>query len=488
MGQGYSWTQPDFGHPRAVKAHCRTLSKVHNREVCYISQSEFAKLGGVRVNKELPPEKTKIPLPEGTLAVGGGLMVAGISSYAFFKVGQEALGKEDFKPIVALWFATFVLAPGFFLPLEQEMGRALAHRRALGLGGRAIVRRIVPLGIAITGIVVALLAGLSSIATKDFFEGYGLVTAALIIGFISYAPAHLARGICSGQGRFSSYGIILGADGFVRIVGCVILWQLDITNVGAYAMVVALSPLSGVLIVGLRGGLQTEEGPVAPWSEVTPNLGWLLIGSLMGAGLVNAGPIAVNILANDQQNQEVTAFGNGVLLSRIPLFLFQAVQAALLPRLARLAAQNDLDEFRNGFRRLMKVVIAVGLLGTLGSFAVGPAMLELVYDDVLNRRSLTLLAIGSALYMVALATAQAVIALNGHARVGLGWLTGMVSFVICVWLASDDLYLRVEIGLVASSLVALVIFAISLQRLLESGAIINSNSLSDALLDRPFET
>ena len=136
----------------------------------------------------------------------------------------------------------------------------------------------------------------------------------------------------------------------------------------------------------------------------------------------------------------------------------------------------------------MKVVIAVGAIGTLGSFAVGPAMLELVYDDVLNRRSLTLLAIGSALYMVALATAQAVIALNGHARVGLGWLTGMVSFVICVWLASDDLYLRVEIGLVASSLVALVIFAISLQRLLESGAIINSNSLSDALLDRPFET
>ena len=53
------------------------------------------------MNEELPPEKTKIPLPEGTLAVGGGLMVAGISSYAFFKVGQEALGKEDFKPIVA---------------------------------------------------------------------------------------------------------------------------------------------------------------------------------------------------------------------------------------------------------------------------------------------------------------------------------------------------------------------------------------------------
>jgi len=434
-----------------------------------------------------PDSSPRIPLPEGTLSVGGGLLIAGISSYAFFKVGQEALGKEDFKPIVALWFATFVLAPGFFLPLEQEMGRALAHRRALNQGGRPIVARIVPLGAAIAGIIVAVLAGVSSIATREFFEGYGLVTAALIIAFVAYAPTHLARGICSGQGRFASYGIVMGADGFVRIVGCIILWQLGITNVGAYAMLVALSPLSGVLVVWLRGDIKTTPGPVAPWSEVTPNLGWLLLGSLMGAGLVNAGPIAINILADKEQSTLVTAFGNGVLLSRVPLFLFQAVQAALLPRLARLAAQGDLDEFRFGFRRLMQVVIAVGIIGTLGSFAAGPALLRIVYDDTLDRGSLTMLALGSAVYMVALATAQAVIALNGHARVGLGWLLGMVTFVGCTWLASDDLYTRVEIGLVASSVTALLLFAYSLRELLKEGALISSDSLSDALSDRPFE-
>ncbi|MFZ9443587.1 MAG: hypothetical protein ACO276_06620 [Ilumatobacteraceae bacterium] len=137
--------------------------------------------------------KSRVPLPEGTIAVGIGLLVAGISSYAFFKVGQEALGKDDFKPIVALWFATFALAPGFFLPLEQEMGRALAHRRALSLGGTPVVRRIVPLGVAITVAVSGAVAALGPIATREFFEGYGLVTLALIIAFVSYAPAHLSR-------------------------------------------------------------------------------------------------------------------------------------------------------------------------------------------------------------------------------------------------------------------------------------------------------
>jgi hypothetical protein len=89
--------------------------------------------------------------------------------------------------------------------------------------------------------------------------------------------------------------------------------------------------------------------------------------------------------------------------------------------------------------------------------------------------------------MIALATAQAVIALNGHARVGFGWLLGMLTFVGCTWLASDELYTRVEIGLVASSMVALLVFALSLRQLLNDGATISVDSLSDALSDRPFE-
>lgn len=413
--------------------------------------------------------------------------MAGLSSYAFFKVGQEALGKDAFKPIVALWFATFVLAPGFFLPLEQEMGRALAHRRALGIGGRPIVRRVVPLGGVIAGAVIVALTALSGIATREFFEGYGLVTIGLIVAFTTYAPTHLARGICSGEGRFASYGIVMGADGFVRVVGCVVLWKLGIDEVGAYAMLIALSPLSGVLIVGLRGQLATAPGPTAPWSEVTPNLGWLLLGSLMGAGLVNAGPIAVDVLASASESEKVTHFGNGVLLSRIPLFLFQAVQAALLPRLARLAAQGDLGEFRLGFRRLMYVVIAVGTIGTLGSFAFGPPILDMMYDGGLDRRTLTMLALGSAVYMVALGTAQAVIALHGHARVGLGWLMAMAVFVVTCWLSTDDLFLRVEIALVASSLAALAYFAVSLRQLLTLGVGPDADSTLDALNERLLE-
>ena len=71
-----------------------------------------------------------------------------------------------------------------------------------------------------------------------------------------------------------------------------------------------------------------------------------------------------------------------------------------------------------------------------------------------------MLALGSACYMVALALAQAVIALKGHALVALGWVIGVVAFLLATWLSSDDLFRRVEIGLVVSSFAAMATFAL----------------------------
>ena len=74
-------------------------------------------------------------------------------------------------------------------------------------------------------------------------------------------------------------------------------------------------------------------------------------------------------------------------------------------------------------------------------------------------------------YMLALATAQAVIALQGHALVALGWTVGVIAFVLGTWLSSDNVFKRIEIGLVVSSTAALVAFALSLRHRLRVGAV-----------------
>ena len=428
-----------------------------------------------------------LPLPEGTIPVGIGLLITGAASYAFFKVGQQALGKELFKPVMALWFVAFTLVPGFFIPVEQELGRALAHRRALDQGGKPVVRRVLPLAATIVAAIVAAIVVASPWLTEHMFDGHGTVTVALVAAIIAYAVVHVCKGITSGSARFGAYGAVLSIDSAVRIAACIALWLAGVTNVGAYALTLALSPLASVAFVWARGDVRTGDGPPIELRDVTPNLTWLLVGSIMSAALVNAGPLGVDVLASASEAAKVTAFGNGVILARIPLFMFQAIQAALLPRLARLAAQGDIDEFRNGFNRLMVVVGGVAVLGVVGSFAVGPAVLDAVYGGGLDRRTLGLLALSSGLFMLAQSCARAVIALNGHRLVAIGWLTGAITFVAVTAVASRDLYLRVETGLVVSCGLAFIVLLFAMRSRIAAGAIPNAESMIDGVFDNPLE-
>jgi O-antigen/teichoic acid export membrane protein len=436
-----------------------------------------------------PAAQLRSSVPEGTIPVGISLLIAGLATYAFFKVGTVAVGGvEEFAPLASMWFAVFALAPGFFLPLEQELGRALSGRRAVGDGGQPVVRRVVGLGVWLVVAVTVGIIALSPLIATSYFDGDWFMVVALIAAFAAYAPAHMARGVCSGTGKFRDYAIVLGSDGIVRILLCVALAVVGVTAVGAYGMAVAISPLFAVAYVYQRGALRTEAGPPAEWSEVTPNLGWLLIGSVCAATLLNAGPIAANLLAPAGEDGLVTAFSYGVLLSRIPLFLFQAVQAALLPRLSQQAARGEFDEFRSGLRQLMLVVVGVGVVGTFGAFVLGPWALNTMYAVDLTGRTMAMLSLSSAVFMLALATAQAVIALKGHAFVALGWAVGVVTFVLGTWLSSDDVFQRIEIGLVVSSLAAFVVFGLALRHQLRGGVLPSSGSMLEAITDMPFET
>ena len=430
----------------------------------------------------------RLPLPEGTLSVGIGLLIGGLCSFAFFRVGKVALGSEEaFKPVTGLWFATFALAPGFFLPLEQELGRALAARRAQGLGGRPVVRRVLELGAALTLLVVVGLIAAAPWLRTEYFRGSWAMVISLVLAIVAYAPTHLARGICAGTGRFGSYGIVLGADGVMRVLICLVLAAFSVKAVGAYGLGVALAPLVGVMVVGWRRQLSTEPGPDTSWAEVTPNLGWLLLGSVMAAMLVNAAPLALSLLADKSQDAIVTRFGYGVILARVPLFLFQAIQAALLPRLSRLAARGEMLEFRRGFLRLLTIVTCVGLAGTGAAYVVGPFLVRRLYDATLTNRTLTVLALGSVFYMVALAAAQAVIALRGHSLVALGWTVGVAVFVVVTIFGGHEAFRRVELGTLTGSAAAMVSFLIALRLRLRAGATPDADSLFEAVTDLPVE-
>lgn len=427
------------------------------------------------------------PLPEGTLSVGAGLIISGICTYAFLAIVGKAIGnKEQHAALLFLWFSTFFLAPGFFLPLEQEVGRALSHRLVLGQGGRPVIRRAATLGAGLAALLVIGLLFASPILVRSYFDHSVLLFIGLLLSVVGWAIAHLTRGVLSGNRRFGRYGIVFGADGIIRVVACIALWVIGVNSAGPYGLVVGVPPFLAVGIALFRQRGLSEPGPEAPWSEVTANLGWLLMGSAAAAFLLNAGPLAAAALADADQKALVSDFGSAVIITRVPLFLFQAVQAALLPKLARLAAAGMMAEFRAGFRKLMVIVAGVAVIGTLGALAVGPPILKKMFDARLGRRDLALLALAAGLYMIAMALGQAVIALHGHAKVAISWAIGLAAFGIAL-AVHDSLLPRVEFALIAAAGASATALAVSLRLQLAGGESPDSDSMFEAAFEVPFE-
>ncbi|MSX32749.1 MAG: hypothetical protein F2782_04525, partial [Actinobacteria bacterium] len=171
--------------------------------------------------------RIKEALPEGTFAVGAGLIVAAITAYLFVIVTLNALSAKEKSGFSAFWALVFVAGVGFFLPIEQEVSRAIAARRAQGLGAGPLVKRAAGLAF---GLLVLLLVTITSvellgnhIISDEFFHGNQGLVWALELSLVGFFCMHLTRGVLSGNGRFRPYGEMMGAEGVFRLAGAIVL-------------------------------------------------------------------------------------------------------------------------------------------------------------------------------------------------------------------------------------------------------------------------
>jgi O-antigen/teichoic acid export membrane protein len=436
-------------------------------------------------------DRTKVSeaLPEGTIQVGAGLLIAGVTTYAYLTLAKAALGTDAYGPLGVLWAVIFTAGPGFFVPLEQEVSRALAARTSRGEGSGPLLRRAAALG----GVLLALLLVIGLITgpavVDHIFSGQWLLLVGLLLGLVGYFMGHLARGAVSGLGRFGPYAVYIGGEGVLRLAGCVVLSVIGVKTAGGYGVVLGLAPIVAALWAMRHERDMATPGPDAPWSELSTSLGALLAASVLAQALVNAGVVAVRLLAPHASDDKlVGTFFVGVVVARLPLFLFQAVQAALLPKLTRLATTGQVDEFKTGFKTLVAVVAGVGVLGVLGALIAGPLVVDVAFKVDLSRSDLVLLAAGSATYMLALAVSQALIALHGQNQVALSWLGSIAAFVLGVVLFSGmSLYTRIELALLGGAAVGLAAMTICVVRKVHGGAVVDTGSLISALHEMPLE-
>jgi len=431
--------------------------------------------------------RAKESVPEGTFAVGAGLLIASVTSYVFLVISLNALNQSGKAAFGAFWGLIFVAGPGFFLPLEQEIGRAVSHRRAKGIGGGPLVHKAARLGGILCIVLVVGTLALSSVISGSLFHGDELLVVALAVGLVGFYAMHMTRGTLAGNGRFGAYGELLAIEGTARLIGAVALVALGVDNAGAYGMCLALAPFVAVGIVLARQRGLLTPGPDAPYSELSNALGYLLAGSVLMQLLGYSPLLAVNLLETSADKAAAATFTTAFVMARIPILLFQAVQGTLLPKLAGLAGAGLHDDFKAGLKRLMVVVVGVAVIGSLLAFTLGPIVGRILFQDFdISNANLGLLATGSGAFIVALTVAQALIALEGHARQTLGWLVGNIVF-LCVITAISDLFLRVELAFLIGSIGAAVLMSVFLARDLRSGRRGDLGEVMQRLESEPLE-
>ncbi len=385
--------------------------------------------------------------------MGIGLGINGLAAYIFLAAAGRALGAEDSGQVSVLWASLYLVGTGLFLPIEQELSRSISARRARGEPFGALVSQVSRMGAVLFGGLAVLVLALSPVLASALFRGSFSFVLALLYGILGVGLSYVVRGLLAGSGRYYGYATFFVVDASIKAIPALVLALAGVASPMAFAIVVTSSAFIGSVAPMVRGTQIGGKGEPAPWGPLRRSFAHLLLTALLTSVILNSGTIAVEVLASDADGDKASIFLSGLVIARVPLFFYQAVQAFILPRLSHHAASDEMTEFRGLMRLLLIGIAGLTVVAVAFSAAVGPWLVELLFgsDFVLSARDMGLLTLASMLMMTAMTVNQAQIALHHQHETGWPWGVAVVVFLLVTAVSSSDLLLRVELGMVAAA-------------------------------------
>ena len=361
-----------------------------------------------------------------------------------------------YTPLGMLWALSFLLGPGIFQPLEQQTARSIASR-----SGREIIpvaKAASIIGGSVTLLLIILALSFNSWLTESIFSGESSLLIAIILVVVGLGSAHLVKGILAGAGRFKNYAQYLVGEGLGRLVATAVLAIFASGEVWMYGLALGLSPFIGISFALIRQNDLIRHGSPVRAREISSSLGILLLASLATAMVLNVSPLAVELLAGTGEKEEPGKFLNALLIARIPLFFFQAIQAALLPRLSQLVVAEDYEKFKHELKRLLSFVTVFGVCFIFLMAVAGQWVTRIAFGSEyeISNRNMLLLAISSIGLMYALSITQGLLAFHRQGLSATAWIVGIATFPVTAAFG-NDLFLRVEIALICTVLITTVL-------------------------------
>ena len=385
----------------------------------------------------------------GTVTVAIGLGFFGLSTYVLTAVVLRALGPEQFADFNLFWGLAYGIGLGAMLPFEQEVSRRTAT--AVHTDGK--VGQILSAG----AIVAVALAVVLSVAVLPFVlhsgrDEAGMLWLVTICSFVALGIAYVSRGALSGRTSFGRYSAQLIAEGVVRLLLVAVCVAVGVVSPWGFAVVVPLA-LTVAVALTWRRDERLVRTSLALVRDLASSMAPLLVASLLSFSLVNLGPVAIRYVQDVPDAALDGSYLAAAFIARLPIFAFAAVQAVLMPRLARSVVKNDAADFRGTVLRVLVPTVGLGLLG-VGLVAVaGPWLLGLLagpqYD--LPRGDMILLTAAYACYLLTLVLQPAAVALGRHRASAMVWVLGALTFPVA-WVLPTDASTAVSIAIAVVSL------------------------------------
>lgn len=376
--------------------------------------------------------KKSTTIPEGTIPIAMGMGIGAITSYIAVILINRTVGDQSYAGFGAFWSLIFVVGPGLFLPLEQEIARAVSHRAARKDGSKHFLQVAFSIALMIALTAALIFGAFSPIFINHVFHHNAKLQIGFIVGIISFAFLHCSRGIFSGNHRFKEYGASMAIEAVIRLMLVIALVTLGVKDVGNYGIAMGMTPLLAVLpFIWIIKKLNVEGSPASK-RELGAALSFLITSSLLSQALAYS-PLFLTNVIEGENGRTARFFTNAFFIARIPVIGFMAIAAALLPKLSAYHSRGEHKEFRTQFKKLFYLVIGLSILGTIAIATIGTPVGQILFGKEKFGLALShfiVLGIGSCIFLLAQTLTSACIALQHYKAISAAYIAGFITLIV----------------------------------------------------------
>ena len=423
-----------------------------------------------------------------SLALLGSSLLAAVSTLVVTMIAQRALNGSELTEFLLFWAALFTVT-GIITGIQPEITRAVGTARTRAVADRALANRAASGGAASGGVasaegsapqgarVVTVTAALGAIAgalvlvSSPLWAGQQIPHSAAVgvtvmaVGVFLYALQATMSGVTAGEDRWYLFAAVGGLESAGRLI-LMLAAALMIPSLAGLevATVVPMGLWLILAFVTVSGRRLWAARADVPARRLSTNILWSFLSSAAAAVLMMGFP---NVLkASGAAESEPVVLGTLILaisITRspimIPLQAFQgvAVSAFLKQRHRPVAA----------FIKPAAAVVAVGAVGALAAYLVGPLLFRLIYPPAAGAESayeaaasgitLGALVFASALLALMTLSGNMALAVNQHRIYLAGWVVAAAVTLSLAFLIPAPLVPRAIVALAVGPVCGFVV-------------------------------